>query len=742
MIGVGSVRSPLLGRWPGRSVRAVHHPSRVHVATVALVAFTAVGLAGCPPPVVTTTTQPRAEPPPSSLPPAVAECGVEAVAVPILPRASNDEVRQLVSDLIGAPVDASLFALWTPLAQVRGFDNMTESRIDAQTLEEQLKTTEAIADLLVHSPSVMAACPAATDSTPLCPMLASYDATAQFSGVQGQDCWSYLDGAGTPLTFDATNSYWTASDPGLFIWNTGLHPGIGIDVVRRWLAPQDGAVTLRGSFADVDAGGGDGIVVQLRAPAGALFNAVIVNGGAAEVFDVPLAVRRGDAIDIIVQRAANNSYDSTALTATFDFTPALPSGGLSWENCGLAVVERIASRAYRRPVRTDELADLKTVFDETSTSALTGGVAAPFFEGLEASLQAALLSPNVLYKPEFVPGGFDASENGFRRASRLSLYFRSSFPDDELWALASAGPLDDAVLRAQAERLLTVDDDRFVENFAGQWLNFRGLLGTPVTPLQASMRREGHDVFAAVLGEQLSPDRLISPGFTIVDASLVSLYGFDADGIDASAGPVRVETEERGGLFTQAHFLTAATGSEFKRVIHRGIYALNRTLCTSVPMLDPATREEIAASVGGIDPTLPLGERMRIHRSSAERCIDCHGMMDPLGLSLEHFDSNGQWRDTYEDGSAIFNDFNYGDTSVADPTELATFVRDSVDYRRCVVEKLVTYGLHRAPGGDEYCAIDAIAGLSPAANPDEPQRSLHDIAIDAFLVSLHYTEAQ
>lgn len=710
----------------------------MRLSTVFLFA-SAVGLAAtaCPAP---TDTPPVTPPPPPVIP---SECAaLEPAAVPILPRTSNDEVHQLFSDLLGpdATIDRALFERWTPLAQVRGFDTMTESRIDAQTLEEQLRTTEAIAALLVSSADLLAAagCPAPTDAAPLCTVHASYDATAQFSGTQGADCWSYLDGAGTPLTFDATNQYWTASDPGLFIWSTGLHPGIGIDVVRRWLAPQDGAVTLRGSFADADAGGGDGIVVQIRAPAGTVFTAVIVNGGAAESFEVPLVVRRGDAIDLVVQRGGTNAYDSTGLTATFDFAPALPSGGLTWENCGRGVVDRVASRAFRRPLRADEVADLKEVFDETSTSATANGIAAPFFEGLQASLQAAMLSPNVLYKPEFVPGGFDASEDGFRRASRLSLYFRSSFPDDELWQLALDGSIDDVTLRAQAERLLAVAKDRFVDNFAGQWLNFRVALGTtttaPASPLQDSMRREGHDVFSAILDEGMSAQSLIAPGFTIVDGPLAAHYGFIHDDDDPTS-TVRVETSERGGLFTQAHFLTNAQGSEFKRVIHRGIYALNRTLCTSVPMLDPATREEIAASVGSIDPGLPLGERMQLHRTSSERCINCHGMMDPLGLALEHFDANGQWRDTYPDGSAINNEFDYFGTSVADPDELAAFVSGSDDYRRCVAEKLLTFGLHREPRTAEYCAIDALADIGGSN-----ERSLHDVAIDAFLVSLRFTE--
>jgi hypothetical protein len=676
-------------------------------------------------------------------------CGdsLDSAAIPLLPRTSNDEVLQLYSDLLGAPIDRSLFARWTPLAQVRGFDTMTESRVDAQTLEEQLRTTEAVAGLLVASPTVMADCPTPIAPEPVCAVHAAYDATSQFSNEQGRDCWSYLTSAGEVLRFAAADDRWIANDPGLFVWSTGLHPGINVDVVRRWTAPQDGLVTLQGTVADVDGGGGDGIIVDIRGPVspgvqGTLFRAVIVNGGAAEAFNVTLNMRRGEVIDIEVQRGASNAFDSTALTATVGFTQAAPSTGLSWESCGQAVVDRVASRAFRRPLRADELADLKLVFDDVSASAVAAGQTGEFHEGLQATLQAVLLSPNVQYKPEFVPGGFDVAEDAFRRASRLALYFRSSFPDDELWAVASAGPLNDAALRAQAERLLAADGARFVDNFAGQWLDFRAPLTGVDTPMQSSMRQEAHDVFAAVLDEGQPAERLIRPGFTIVDAALADHYGLAVGGADDDGAPLRIDTAERGGIFTQGHFLTtSATGSDFKRVIHRGIFALNRTLCTSVPMLDPATREEIATSVEGIDPNLPLSERMEQHRNTSGRCLACHGQMDPLGLAMERYDENGLYRETYADGSTIDNGFDFNGTSVRNTDELATFVEGSADYHRCVAEKLLTFGLYRAPRDEEACVIDGLAGINDEGERDVTTTpSLHDVAIDAFLTSLHLTE--
>ena len=661
-------------------------------------------------------------------------CAPEIEAISILPRASNHEVWQLYSDLVSAPVDADLFARWTPLAQVRGFDHMTESRIDAQTLEEQLRTTEAVAELLVNSPEVFASCPTPEEQRPACTLHAVYDATAQFSDQQGADCWSYLDSSGAQLVYDGNTQRWSSPNQrGIFIWRTGLHPGISIDVIRRWTAPVDGEVTLQGTFSDGDSGGGDGVIAEIHAAGAQIFQAVIANGGAPASFDVSVSVQRGDIIDLLVRRNATNAWDSTGLTATFSFERTPSTAGLDWASCGRDVVNRIASRAWRRPLRPEELDDLQIVFDEVAASADTIEIAGAFTEGLKAALQAALLSPHVQYKPEFVPGGARPDEEAYRRASRLALFFRGSFPDDRLWALAESGTLNEEVLAAEASRLLSEDSARFVENFGGQWLDFRGAIAEEETPLARSMRREAHDVLAAILGEGLPATRLLEPGFTIVDGQLAEHYGLGS--VDSSAGPTRVMTTERGGLFEQGHFLTAgASGSDFKRVIYRGIYALNRTLCSTIPPLDPATLEEIAATAETIDPELPLAERMQLHRESTDRCLGCHSQMDPLGLSLEHFDAEGRWRDAYPDGSPIGHSFDFNGESVRNPEELKSYIGESDAYRLCVAEKLFAYGLHRAPRNDERCLVKQMASVA------DPERSLHDLVIDAFLTSLAQTE--
>lgn len=695
-------------------------------------------LAACP--VVLTPPVSIAEPPRAPLPigdpdgPGVQGCDVDATVVSVLPRTSNEEVRRLVQDLTGVAAPTS-FASWTPLAQVLGFDTMTESRIDAQTLEVQLNTMSEVANTLVRTPSVMAACPVVVDTQPVCAVHGQYDSTAQFSGTQGQDCWSYVDNAGVPLSFSEVDQRWGNGEGALLVWNNGAHPGSVGHAVRRFTAPLDGAVVLNVSAFDGDGGGGDGVNVVVVAAGTFVARAVIVNGGAADAITLPLQLRRGDVVDVILEHGAiDNAYDTTVMNVAVGFDAAVSSGDRGWNNCGAAVVGAVAGRAWRRPLHVDELDDFRRLFETVLASSTTNGQVGGFTDALTAALTAALLSPNVHYKPELVPGGFAAEEAAFRTASRLALYFRGSFADDELWGLALNNALgDDDVIRAQAERLLTANVDRFADHFAGQWLDFRAPLSGTQTPLQLAMRKEAHDVFVAVLTDGLPPERLIEPGFTVVDGLLASMYGLP---LDAAAGPTRIATTERGGLLTQGHFLTStATGSDFKRVIHRGIWTLNRALCESVPELDAATREEISASVGDIAPELPLSEKMAIHRTSTARCIGCHGTMDPLGLALEAFDATGARRVAYEDGSSVVNTFDYYGTPLPDPAALSTFLTSSTAYRSCVAEKLLTFGLHRAPTDGERCVIDAL-GVDGAGTP----RALRDMAVDAFVASLTLTE--
>ena len=102
-------------------------------------------------------------------------------------------------------------------------------------------------------------------------------------------------------------------------------------------------------------------------------------------------------------------------------------------------------------------------------------------------------------------------------------------PDDELFAAAKAGKLqDDAALRQQIRRMLR--DAKAVggaDNFVGQWLGLRAL-GETIKPdgkkypeftpeLAAAMRREPVELFAHLVRENRPLLELLDADYTFAD---------------------------------------------------------------------------------------------------------------------------------------------------------------------------------------------------------------------------------
>ncbi len=660
------------------------------------------------------------------------KCEPTGQPVAKLLRLSNHEYRNMVADLLGVPVDEALFARWTPVAQVYGFDTMSETRIDAQGLEEQLATAESLAGLVLATQALTAHCPAPrAEQTPTCNRKPVYSATDDFSDSQGRDCWNYLDSSGAMMIFDNTRSLWRKEpDQTALLWQTGAHPGQTVDAIRRWQSPVDGTVRVSGSFVDGDPGGGDGILVTIRKNGTQIFTQDVPNGGQSP-FNLTLPVTRGEQLDFVINRKANPSYDSTVFSASLQFTATPRKTSWTWDDCVEPLVSRLASRAFRRPVRAEELADYRALFQASLQDASAAGFSEPVEQAMTTVLEAVFLSPNFTFKAELVPGGLDPNERAFGTASRLSLFTRGSIADEELWQLAGTGALSTPnAVRAQAVRLLDRDLHRFTDSFGGQWLDFRDLEGSH--PLNASMQAESREVFASVLEAGLGPERLLQPGFTWADAPLAAKYGLTSTG----SGLSQITTPVRGGLLAQAGFLTrTGNGSEFRRPIHRGLWVLTRLMCKQMPRIDPATLEEITASFGTIDRSLPLPEQMAIHRTNSARCGGCHNLIDPVGLALEKYDAQGNWRETYDGGAPIVTNLELNGTVVRDPNELAATLAQSDEYRTCVATKLLTFGLNRGPLENEACLAEQLAKPADGSKP-----ALKTMTVDALMKALELTE--
>jgi hypothetical protein len=143
------------------------------------------------------------------------------------------------------------------------------------------------------------------------------------------------------------------------------------------------------------------------------------------------------------------------------------------------VLEKFATRAYRRPVAADTLDRLVAIAEQTY--AVPGTT---FEKGVAQAMVAVLASPRFLFRVEEA-GPVAASVpfpevDEYSLASRLSYFLWSSMPDDELFALAAKGELRKN-LQAQVKRMIADPKSvALVENFPGQWLQSRAVMDMPI----------------------------------------------------------------------------------------------------------------------------------------------------------------------------------------------------------------------------------------------------------------------
>jgi mono/diheme cytochrome c family protein len=410
--------------------------------------------------------------------------------------------------------------------------------------------------------------------------------------------------------------------------------------------------------------------------------------------------------------------------------------------CAERILGRLATRAYRRPVAPDgaELAALMRFFELGREE---GG---DFDAGIGYALSRLLVDPRFLYRFEREPAELAAGAvyriDDFELASRLSFFLWSSIPDDELTSLAAEGRLaDSAVLASQVERMLA--DERsaaLVENFASQWLLLRELdAAAPEDPdfddeLRAAMRRETELLFADLLREPRSVRTLLDAGYTYLNERLAAHYG--VEGVRGSRMR-RVEwpaDSPRRGLLGHGSILTATSAPNRTSPVVRGQWLMQSLLGAEVPSPPPGAEADLSAEASESEGLAgdTVRARLELHRANPT-CAGCHGIMDPLGLSLENFDLLGRWREQ-EDGHAID-----ASATMVDGTRLqgaqdlrhALLARSDV-FVAAFAERLLSYALGRELTSHD---LPVVRGVVRAAATDD--HTLHAlvqavVASDSF----------
>jgi len=202
---------------------------------------------------------------------------------------------------------------------------------------------------------------------------------------------------------------------------------------------------------------------------------------------------------------------------------------------------------------------------------------------------------------------------------------------------------------------------------------------------------------------------LIDCDYTFLNQTLARHYGIDGvQGREMRKVSLPPESP-RGGVLTQASMLLVTSNPTRTSPVKRGLFVLQNILGTPAPPAPPGipALEAAAEQLGGREPT--LRELLAVHRDSA-LCSSCHSRMDPIGLALENFNALGRWRNE-EKGEAIdpAGELISGE-KFAGIVELKKVLRQnhSIEFYRCVTQKMMTYALGRGVEYSDQHSIDLI----------------------------------
>ena len=431
------------------------------------------------------------------------------------------------------------------------------------------------------------------------------------------------------------------------------------------------------------------------------------------------------------------------------FSKDVPKNTSARRKYAREILEPFVQKAYRRPVDAKTADRLVALAESTYTQK-----GKTFEAGVGQAMVAVLASPRFLFReegtdvvagvspavePGVPPGGKKARSSDARTgsatvpggmmppstaggtpaathplvdeyalASRLSYFFWSSMPDDELLRLAGGKQLRKN-LPEQTKRILADrKSEAFVRNFVGQWLQTRDietvsidarqvlLRETPVDPdqerrrlrfrelrdkdeasltpeekkeleeirgtffrrfgrapraeltgdLRRAMRQETERTFEYIIRQDRSLIELLDSDYTFLNERLAHHYGLTNLNVTGDEMVlVKLPPESpRGGVITHGSVLAVTSNPTRTSPVKRGLFILDNLLGTPPPPPPPDIPPLEDAAKAMKEKTLTLRETLALHREQP-LCSSCHNRMDPLGLALENFNAMGMWRD-------------------------------------------------------------------------------------------------
>jgi hypothetical protein len=343
---------------------------------------------------------------------------------------------------------------------------------------------------------------------------------------------------------------------------------------------------------------------------------------------------------------------------------------------------RFAERAFRSPLTAEQKAVIDRLFAAGKDPQT----------GVKRVALLALKSPRFLYREVGgQPGAFDV-------AARLSFGLWDSLPDRELLDAAAAGRLSSKEqLARQAERMLgdTRGRDK-LRGFLLTWLKadqphelgkdpgkFPGFDAAVISDLRTSLELSLDDV---VWSEASDYRQLLASDRVFLNGRLAKFYGAEVPA-GADFQKVKLDAGQRAGVLSHPYLMASFAHSGESSPIHRGVFLARGVL--GVALKPPP--EAVAPLAPDLHPTLSTRQRVALQTRPGV-CMTCHGIINPLGFALEHFDAVGRYRQK-DNGKSIDAAGSYQtrtgkNVRVTGARELALFLADSPEAQAAFVEQL------------------------------------------------------
>ncbi len=363
--------------------------------------------------------------------------------------------------------------------------------------------------------------------------------------------------------------------------------------------------------------------------------------------------------------------------------------------CTSQILSQYGRMLFRRPLTS---AELKSGVNLSHNLAKSQN---DFYAGLRYGLASLIQSPNFLFRME-TAGPAENKQyalDPYSRATRLSYLMWNTTPDAELIQAAEKGELNTAAgLDKQVDRLMAsprLDDgmraffndmlelDTFDTVSKDSILYPKWSSGIAASAKEETLRTT-IDLALHANGDMRD---LMTTRKTFINRNLAADYqlpfAFKGEWMPYEFAP----ESGRSGVLTQASMLTMFSHPGRSSPTKRGVAVMDIFLCEPTPAPPANVDFSVVNDVNGALKT--VRERLMAHATNST-CASCHNHSDPIGLSLEGFDTIAQRR-TVENGKQIDLTAAIQGKKFEGSEGLGKFLHDNPKYTACIARKVYAY---------------------------------------------------